>query len=659
MSGFTFRKNLVFEWKHLVFRIERLLPNNDALLEKMNDGSYIIANTKQLLSSYVNGEITTSLSKEGDFGMNSPSFGRPLDELPPALLAEVKRRKFYVDKFLNLDQRNFRNDYLRPILTSFATEIGDKAPPSVTSVYRWYKKFIVDHDIRALVPRFDHRGGKKSKQSSEVLELISIAIAESFKASPQANCGAIYSRLFSKIQAKNRQLLPSDQLTIPSKRTLYRMLEKFDRYDLEVLKHGEKAADKKLRSIKSGVTTSRILERVEVDHTPLDLFLIDEVTHLPLGRPTLTVLIDHYSRMLLGFHLSFGTPSASAVIGALRHAILPKTPYKELFSQTRTKNSWPCYGRPDVLVVDNGLEFHGADLENIALDLGIEIRYCPKHAPRFKGVVERFLKTVNYSFVSQIPGASFARWHMRGDYSPEKHALITLAEFNQIFEKWVVDIYAQDVHRGIGATPWNKWHEGLRFREPELPNDINALKSRIGKVSERSLRNDGINVNGIRYNDQSLLPIIRRYGEGVKVRVLFDPENLGEIHVWGPERNDPITVQALNFSYANGLTEFQNNVIRANQRESNSSSESFKSVQDAKSEINQLVDELLDSRKQSHRRLGARIRGESNTKSKETTVPVPKSDVSTARSKLKVEKNTTPPDNLQPFRIAMPGGLLK
>jgi putative transposase len=61
-----------------------------------------------------------------------------------------------------------------------------------------------------------------------------------------------------------------------------------------------------------------------MDHTPLDLFLIDDRTWLPLGRPTLTVALDCYSRMILGYYLSYGGTSAAAVLATLRHAILPK-----------------------------------------------------------------------------------------------------------------------------------------------------------------------------------------------------------------------------------------------------------------------------------------------------------------------------------------------
>ncbi|UGA40206.1 hypothetical protein JOS77_13220 [Chromobacterium haemolyticum] len=142
----------------------------------------------------------------------------------------------------------------------------------------------------------------------------------------------------------------------------------------------------------------------------------------------------------------------------MRHAILPKKPAKQVVQGVLAEHRWPCYGVMQELICDNGLEFLGTTLETIALDLGIGLQFCPKRQPRFKGVIERFLKTVNYYFTHQMPGTSLASFTERGDYDPQKHAVLTLGEFTHLFEKWLLDVYAQTVHRGIGTTPWAKWH---------------------------------------------------------------------------------------------------------------------------------------------------------------------------------------------------------
>jgi putative transposase len=614
MAGFVLRKNMAFEWNGARFRIDRFQANGDLLLERVDDGQFIGVTRTELLSEYAKGNVAASVVLRIVEVDGVPLYSRPLQELPHAIQQEVRRRQHYVRSVLSHGRPIFTRAYLTPLLRHAAAELDEKKPPGITSFYRWYRRLRTNDDPRALIPRYDRRGSKDLRQDERVVQLASDAIEESFKMSPLATGRDVYTRLVAKIKAENHKLLGEDQFSTPCLRTVYRMLERTEVYEMTCLKEGKVAADKRFRAVKAGVKTTQILERVEIDHTPLDLFIVDEKTWLPHGRPTLTVVIDHYSRMLLGYHLSFDNPSTAAVMGALRHAILPKGPIKETLAGLKVEHPWPCYGRPDVMVVDNGLEFHGRDLESVCFDLGIRIQYCPKHQPRFKGVVERFLKTINYFFAHQLPGTSFARFHLRGDYDPVNCAMLTLAEFQHVFEKWVVDIYSQTKHRGLGMTPWARWHEGAARREPELPDTVQSLQRRIGLVTERSLRANGIALEGIRYNGKALEPILRKHGIGIQVRVLYDTEDLGEIQVWGPDEQEPVTVLALDQQFARGLTGRQNKLIQQWMREKGADSEDPVALERARFQLADTVSNLMFSRKQTDRRRSAALRGMSSSR---------------------------------------------
>jgi len=43
-----------------------------------------------------------------------------------------------------------------------------------------------------------------------------------------------------------------------------------------------------------------ILDRWEIDHTLLDVLLVDDETGLIIGRPYITVVLDKFSRMIMG-----------------------------------------------------------------------------------------------------------------------------------------------------------------------------------------------------------------------------------------------------------------------------------------------------------------------------------------------------------------------
>jgi len=61
--------------------------------------------------------------------------------------------------------------------------------------------------------------------------------------------------------------------------------------------------------------------KVDIDHTLLDVFLVDEVTGLPVGRPILTSCIAHSSRRILGSQISLGPPSTDSMRKVIKKAL--------------------------------------------------------------------------------------------------------------------------------------------------------------------------------------------------------------------------------------------------------------------------------------------------------------------------------------------------
>lgn len=611
MRGFVFRTGLVFEWDGAAHRIERLGAGDQVVLERLGDGQTVLSSRQELLAAFSAGQLC--MPPGTDTVPVAQVYQRPLAELPSHIQAKVRTRMAYLDTIREAGQIPLTPYHLVPLIAEVSRRINDPHPPSPMTLYRWHQAYRRAQDARALIPRFDRRGGAGTRQAERIRELFGEAAEEAFQASPSATIKSIFTRLEGKIRAENAKRLPADQLRLPSVRTVYRLFGRLEAYDQTRLAEGKHVADRRYRVAKAGPVVDGILMRVEVDHTPLDLFLIDEITGLPLGRPVLTLFIDVYSRFPVGYYLSFGGTSAAAVVGGLRHAILPKTPVKEVIPDLPVEHAWPCYGLIAVLVADNGLEFYSTALDSVAMDLGMSIIYCPKRQPWFKGAIERFLQTFNFTLSHQLPGTSLARLEDRGDYDSQKHALLTLAEFKHLLEKWLLDIYAQAVHRGIGTTPWAKWHEGLKRHTPELPGSLDDLQRRIGMAEERTLRRDGIVLKGIRYAGPDLDPILRTWGPGIKLRLVFDAEDLGSIQVWAPEQQDPVTVPALNQAYAKGLTLLQHELIQQQVRECGHSAENPDALAKAKYDLAIAVDELLKGRKQRGRRRAANIHGKTST----------------------------------------------
>lgn len=639
MAGLTFCQNHAFNWNGTPFKILKIQANNDILLENVTSQALSIEKQDRLLAEYRAGNISGSPTNNLQYNYVS-TFSRPLDELSERDRLETQRRTIYLEALLQQPSLTFADDFLRPLISEVAKKINDLTPPCPRTLRRWHQRFMTNNDIRTLIPRYDLRGPKIWHQKEAVLKFASEAIEEAFAISPQANVPHIYTRFLGKIEMENSKNPLAEPIVAPSERTLRRLCQRMERYEITRLKEGKASADRRFRLIQHSVKTTRILERVEVDHTPLDLFIVDEQTWLPLGRPTLTVFIDHYSRMLLGYYLTFTSPSTAAVMGALRHAVLPKALESSKIANLPIHHNWPCYGLPEALIMDNGLEFHSHDLESVAFDLGVRLQYCPAHQPRFKGCVERYLKTINYSFANQLPGASLARFHLRGDYDPQKCALLTFGEFKHLFEKWVVDVYAQTLHKGLGTTPWDRWRQGVSEHPPRLPDDIRNLQGRIGQVKTCKLQANGITVNTLNYVGDELKSLLLAYGPGVAMRVVFDPEDLGEIQVWGPDAQEPVTVAARDPYYAKGLTLQQHQFIGQLLREQGAAAENREATQRARYELASAIEQLMVNRKLTARKRSAVLRGITSHQPEGSDRPVDPRDLVSENTRGAILGNT-------------------
>ena len=78
----------------------------------------------------------------------------------------------------------------------------------------------------------------------------------------------------------------------------------------------------------------------QIDHTPMDVIVVDEEHRQPIHRPSLTVVIDVYSRMVLGFAIYLEKPSAFTAGLAIAHALLPK---EHWLADVGVQADWPSH----------------------------------------------------------------------------------------------------------------------------------------------------------------------------------------------------------------------------------------------------------------------------------------------------------------------------
>src|SRR3546814_1235701 len=107
------------------------------------------------------------------------------------------------------------------------------------------------------------------------------------------------------------------------------------------------------------VEAANPLDRVEIDHTPLDVFArSDEPLCDYVGRPWLTMAIDVCTRCVLGIYIGFEPPSILSVVLCLTHAVLLKNPAEEV----GVPLDWSMHGKPKEI---DRSEEHTSELKSL------------------------------------------------------------------------------------------------------------------------------------------------------------------------------------------------------------------------------------------------------------------------------------------------------
>ncbi|MBF4343300.1 integrase, partial [Vibrio anguillarum] len=157
------------------------------------------------------------------------------------------------------------------------------SPPSIYRYWNTYKKsgFVLSY----LVPGVTS-GNRAPRKALELEEYIDNAI-KSYFSEESPTIQQAFTLLEVELDRHNE--CNDTQLTFEYESFRKRIVKKPD-YERLLIKKGKKAADTFYKKVGHRPETTRVLQRVEADHTRLDLFVIDDARTLPLGRPWLTLL---------------------------------------------------------------------------------------------------------------------------------------------------------------------------------------------------------------------------------------------------------------------------------------------------------------------------------------------------------------------------------
>jgi len=558
MSRQCFSSGTRFLWQGNTYEVLRLLPGEQINIENISTGTILVEKMSVLVCALFKGELEFAIK-----GKPKISDGIvDLSDYPEKLVAIAKSRLDVIRPLLMIAKRS------RNTIQERVKEVQGSGPPtnhasqvSVASVYRWIRDYLdSDGDLRSLIPNTHKCGASGTPRlSTEIEKMIKQVIEDKYYVREKVTIEDLRDEVAVRVTEENRMRSPGQQLAIPSQSTLTRRIRVLPPYDKMVTKSGIRMAKQEFSQYKQTKYPIMPLERVEIDHTISDLIVIDEKDNLPLGRPTLTYCLDMATRYPLGYYLGFEPPSYLSVMECLYHAICPKEDIREKYG---TEHEWVSYGIPGVLIVDNGKEFIGSDLEDACQLLGIVLQQAPVRNPQFKAGVERNYRSLNTMFFHKLPGTTFSNVQERGDYDSAKQACVSLSDIDKILSTFIVDIYAQQFHRGLNSTPANRWKEMTKNGfMPALPPNAEELSILLGRAAMRVVHHYGIEFASLRYNCDDLVTLRTRL-KSEKTKIKYHPADLSYLHVYDPFEKQYIRVPSLNQEYTQKLSLWKHKVIR-------------------------------------------------------------------------------------------------
>ncbi|EYC52950.1 hypothetical protein AZ34_14555 [Hylemonella gracilis str. Niagara R] len=385
---------------------------------------------------------------------------------------------------------------------------------------RFAQQGLIDYgnEFVGLLPQIHDRGNRARRLPPRVLEIIHEVIDQEVQSSTAPGTFNAWSLVVNTCRKEG--------LMLPSRKTFAAEIQRVTTPEaLKKAREGEKSGyslELPFLSLERDTPKhgTRPFDIAHIDHTQLDLQLVNEATGAPMGKPWLTVMIDAYTRKILAWVLLFDEPSYRSCMLVMRdcvrrHHRLPRT-----------------------IVTDQGSEFKSTYYEQLLAMFGVNKRARPASQPRFGNIIERFFGIQNSQFTLVLRGNNKALQSPRSmspTHDPRSLAVWNLRAFREAFDGFLEEVYHPLEHPALGMSPAVAMETGMLQSGTRMhtliPYDRNFLILSMPtntKGTARVQRDGSFKVNRIDYFFNALLDYV---GQDVPVR--YDPFDVSHAYALG------------------------------------------------------------------------------------------------------------------------------
>lgn len=447
---------------------------------------------------------------------------------------EAERREHYL-RALEQHKQPHAAGVREATIGAVAAAIADPSPPAASTLSYWYK--LYSRAGRDVAPQVVKKAPRRRRQvPAEVIALMHEAIRSNYlkRSQPTAKSAYVaFRERFEKLGYATR---------CPSIATFRRLIRSdIDPFEVIAGRKGVSEARAQARVADQKIEVNYPLERVEADTGLFGIGLLNDDGYY-VGQVTLYLVIDCYSRAVLGFAIQVGKKkeTTAGVIHALTYAV-----------SVKDDANYPMHGLFRTVVVDSGAGYRAEVTRAFFESIADEVITAAARKGWNKPFVEALIGTLRTCFFENMSG-------YLGKYDPStipdetvaKAAKYTVDEFHNLLYEYIVNIYHRTPHSELnGRTPLEVWTEGTNLYPPVVPADIDSLRMLRGLRHERLLsRLHGVNIDYQRYHSRDLADLFDRLARGtrasdaVKVDVLSDPLDAGAVTVVDPTTGELLEV---------------------------------------------------------------------------------------------------------------------
>jgi putative transposase len=415
-------------------------------------------------------------------------------------------------------------------------QVAEALGRDISTIYRWRLKFA-KKGLAGLAPHHPSGGRGKPRIDALANDIVNEVIQEQYLTTQKP----MVSQVMPTIEARCKRA----KVAAPHPNTVRNRIAQIGLRERVGAREGKKGKEK--FTPRPGQFPGADYPNAvwQVDHTPLDVCIVDDEYRLNIGRVWLTLVIDVYSRCAVGFYLSLDKPNATAVGMALVHAILPKDGW---LAAHAISARWPIWGKPVTVHADNDKTFRCEMVTRAAKAHGIRLEWRAVATPHWGGHIERLLGTVNRE-IHTLPGTTFSNPQERGEYRPHEQAQLTFSELESYLTQYLCGIYHVRKHDGIGRPPIRRYESGM-FGDGTMPGvglpepikHPDRLRLDFLPFKEITVQKDGVTWDVITYYD----PVIDRWIRSMdplnpskrrKFVCRRDPRDLSSIWFLDPDRD--------------------------------------------------------------------------------------------------------------------------